>query len=229
MRKISASCLGAMCALACGCNLVGNSVHGICSEITRKIDEKRECQRNWELACTVWDDVQAKSGGYSPDYGQGFKEGFVDYLDAGGAGNPPPIPPRRYLAYRYQNPEGYQAINDWFTGFRHGATVAAEIGYRKYIVAPSRLTYPIPMGPDAHSHDVIPVTPVSESRPTFPPSPQLIVPKSIEKKVPTDNSTPPANAIEQSFDILPPLRAIGAAPREADATNGLAELTGAKD
>ncbi len=65
---------------------------------------------------------------FSVDEECGFEAGFVDYLMYGGNGNPPPLPPRPYWKSRNQN--CYQAAQDWFRGFQHGAAVARASGYR---------------------------------------------------------------------------------------------------
>lgn len=211
--------LAALVVLPTGCQLAANSVHGVCAEITRKIDDTKECKRNKLLAAAVWEDIQ-RTGHYSVDYGLGFKDGFVDFLDAGGNGSPPPVPPRRYLTFRFQTPEGYQAINDWFAGFRHGAAVAAESGYRQYIIAPSQLSPPVPNGPDAHSGDIIPSTHTPDLRPGFPPTPQPLVPQPlvpqplVPSPVPGTPDKKPAPSTRAPlplddgpvYEVLPPLR-----------------------
>lgn len=67
----------------------------------------------------------------SPDYVAGFRDGFVDYVYAGGTGEPPPVPPRRYWNVGLRSPGGKARANDWFAGFRHGARSAHDGGYRE--------------------------------------------------------------------------------------------------
>jgi len=76
---------------------------------------------------------------YSEDYVCGFISGYVDYLDAGGNGEPPAMPPDRYQSFKYKSPQGQKAILDWFAGFRHGAGMARESGMRELIVLPLSL------------------------------------------------------------------------------------------
>ena len=52
-------------------------------------------------------------------------------------GEPPALPPRDYWNEHHAYPEGRQAIQDWFAGFRHGAAVARASGCRQYAVIPS--------------------------------------------------------------------------------------------
>ena len=208
-------CAGALCTLSAGCQLAADGTRGVCAELTRKTDEKREFRRNWQLACTVWEDEHAHSAGCSADFAQGFKEGFVDYLDAGGTGQPPPLPPRRYLAFRYQTPDGYQAITDWFAGFRRGAAAAAESGYRKYVVIPSPLASG-QVAPKASGHDRLPA-PSTGSGPGFPPSPQPLAPPANDKQsLPeANNSRPPES--QDGHETLPPLLDFGAQPTGPEA------------
>ena len=67
----------------------------------------------------------------SSDYAYGFHDGFVDYVYAGGSGEPPPVPPRTYWNVSFRNAEGRERVNQWFEGYREGALVAREGGYRE--------------------------------------------------------------------------------------------------
>jgi hypothetical protein len=87
---------------------------------------------------------------YSQDYAVGFKQGLADYVERGGSGDAPPVPPPHYWKTRFQTPQGYHAMEDWFAGFRHGAAVAREGGYRNFIVIPSSNMVPALSYPPAH-------------------------------------------------------------------------------
>jgi hypothetical protein len=65
------------------------------------------------------------------DYALGFRDGFVDYVYAGGNGEPPPVPPRHYWNVMLRSQEGKQQANQWFAGYRHGAQYARNGGYRE--------------------------------------------------------------------------------------------------
>jgi hypothetical protein len=142
-------------ALSSGCSLVYDASNNISAETHRNLEDKVEGLRNRRWAKGVWLEVagQDPQHAYSKDYEQGFIEGFTDYLAAGGTGEPPALPPSKYWKPKYESPEGYQAIEDWFAGFRHGATVAREGGYRRWIILPSPLVggptdgYSAPVGP----------------------------------------------------------------------------------
>ncbi|MCA9151873.1 MAG: hypothetical protein KDA92_21370, partial [Planctomycetales bacterium] len=49
----------------------------------------------------------------------------------------PPVPPRKYWRVGYRNEAGRQAVQSWYEGFRHGARVAREKGYRDRAVVPA--------------------------------------------------------------------------------------------
>ncbi len=151
--------------------------------------------RHYRLATAAWQEI---AGGqltetYSRDYVRGFKEGFADYLDAGGTGEPPPVPPRCYWHNDYRTPEGHQAIQDWFAGFRHGAGCAKQSGLRHYAVIPSSLLVAQPVaqvpsqGPAAEPpQEVIPApSPVGAKLPSAKPTwrvPQRPVSQTIQHK-----------------------------------------------
>jgi hypothetical protein len=68
-----------------------------------------------------------------PDYASGFHDGFVDLVYSGGTGEPPPVPPRVFWNSGFRA-DGKQRANQWFDGYRHGARVAREGGYREMAI-----------------------------------------------------------------------------------------------
>jgi len=97
--------------------------------------------RHSAMAKAAWDSLYCNgASGQSPDFELGFKEGFADFLDFGGSGEPPAIPPRRYWKNRYQTPLGSQAVQDWFAGFRQGTAEAQASGCREYATVPTPLS-----------------------------------------------------------------------------------------
>src|ERR1700722_12792702 len=76
-------------------------------------------RRNRKLARQSWSEVEKSlSSPVSDDYARGYLDGFADYLDAGGTGEPPPYPPACYRLSCWQTPEGQKAVQDWYAGFR---------------------------------------------------------------------------------------------------------------
>jgi hypothetical protein len=115
------------------------------------MDETVACCRNQALAEEAWSHFLAAMPdcNCSEHFADGFKTGFADYLYAGGNGEPPVVPPRPYWKPQYESPQGQQLVQDWFRGFRHGAAVAKESGYRESVLVPAsagllRTTLPPP-------------------------------------------------------------------------------------
>jgi hypothetical protein len=98
-------------------------------------------RRNRDLAEWAWATLRQNDqcSDYSGNYKEGFLDGYSDYLNLGGTGAAPPLPPRRYWNTRYKTPAGQQAIEDWFAGFEHGASEAKQSGFREAEIVPSSL------------------------------------------------------------------------------------------
>jgi hypothetical protein len=128
---------------SCGCSLYENFARTSIVEPLQFCTPKQKYKSklsNRALAEAVWQEVVLSDPGpYTPDYADGFQDGFADFLFAGGNGLPPPVPPRRYWKLEYQHPPGRQAVLDWYAGFRHGTLVAQESGQRLTIIVPSSL------------------------------------------------------------------------------------------
>jgi hypothetical protein len=124
--------------LSPGCALVGNATHNVLLEVHHAEEDRTERRRDRLLAEQAWQHVQA-TGSYSESYGDGFVEGFADFLYAGGNGEPPALPPQKYWKSSCQTPEGHRSTEDWFAGFRHGAAEARKSGYRQWMTMPSSL------------------------------------------------------------------------------------------
>jgi hypothetical protein len=125
-----------------GCNLLQNSTRTLIVEPLHYCNVIQEHRARVDFRATareVWEEyLEANNDeSFSTDYADGFQEGFADYLYAGGTGEPPPVPPRKYWKNKFATPQGRQAIQDWFAGFRHGAGAAQLSGCRCLIEVPS--------------------------------------------------------------------------------------------
>lgn len=158
-------CFGtfALCTLAAGCHLASNGVSNVTYEAKLATAECVERCQYEKLAKASWESVRSTDNhdAFPKEYVQGFKDGFVDYLMFGGTGQPPYVPPRRFWGPRYRTPEGYQSIQDWFAGFRHGAAMAQQSGHRRWATVPTSHTaepHPplIPAGPGPADVQVVP-------------------------------------------------------------------------
>lgn len=126
-----------LCPLGSGCaGLFRLGAGNLINEAKLIRDNRFEQIRYSCLAREAWQNVKAScpTQAYSDDYGQGFQVGFADYLYAGGTGEPPAMPPRRYRHFHAESPQGAQARQDWYEGFRHGAFMAKKSGLRQFVV-----------------------------------------------------------------------------------------------
>lgn len=145
-----------------------------CDSATKLVELNRDYKRAKEALAQIEKDCGRT---YSEDYACGFEEGFIDYLYAGPRSAPPPLPPRCYWKPKYQTPEGYRAIEQWFAGFAHGTAVAQNSGYREYAPVPAAL---LPRGTgrgataaNLRSTPSDPAPPVPSGEQLPPPQPQI--------------------------------------------------------
>jgi hypothetical protein len=134
----------ALCVLCnAGCGLVTNATHNLSAGFHDSLDALSEKRRTETWARQAWESASCRSGcqTFSEDYERGFKAGFCCYVANGGNGEPPALPPEKYRCVRYQSPQGYRAIEEWFAGYRHGVTMAREGGYRDLVTGPSSLRF----------------------------------------------------------------------------------------
>ena len=129
--------------LSSGCSVVSTATHVVSSRLKERFEEHAERKRNQARAVAAWREVRcaASEVAFSDDYARGFHHGFTEHLYRGTV-NPPPLPPDEYRRARYQTPQGYRAIQDWFAGFRHGVAAAREGRYRDWVTGPSSFRQP---------------------------------------------------------------------------------------
>jgi hypothetical protein len=135
-------------------------------------DEKAFLKFVRQRADEAWATICRESGNaFSSHYAEGFREGFIDYVEAGGSGEPPYLPPFRYRLAKFRSPEGIAATEDWYAGFRHGAAVARGSGLRElsYVPLPGS---PVPV----ETHAPEPLTPNPPAPGTPQPKPDVLPP-----------------------------------------------------
>ena len=98
-----------------------------------KHDRERSTEVYEQWAERVWGEESANCPEMAAerDYYLGFRDGFVDFIWAGGNGEPPPVPPRHLWNVMLRSPDGKRRADLWFDGYRHGARVARFGGYRE--------------------------------------------------------------------------------------------------
>lgn len=191
VRRLTILLLLAFCLASTGCALVSDATHVAGQRTFESIRECLERQRNCHWAEEVWQKEAAQQN-YSADYAKGFKAGFAEHLYRGGNGEPPVLPPEHYRALKYQTPEGQGLVFDWFAGYRHGATIAQQSGFRQLVTGPANFgaigTHAPP--PDFHQdalpHEIVvprEVLPTPREKP-LPPGPNSKVPPLAQDIVP---------------------------------------------
>jgi hypothetical protein len=207
MRGGSTLYILAVGLLSSGCTLIGDGVRVAWRDLVEAVDDHREHWRNRNWAEAAWVEVSCAAivQEHSDDYAEGFKDGFTAYLDHGGDGEPPLVAPARYRRFRYQTPQGYRAIEDWFAGYRHGVAVARQTGYRRLITGPVGPPSLPPPPPAPHG----PGTAVDQGPPAGPaPTEILPVPRILP---PTPSDAPDEPTPEQRL-LLPRLGSPDAGP-----------------
>jgi hypothetical protein len=169
-----------------GCFLIHEATSVLASRTFGSLEECAERCRNHRWAEKAWKDFCQRAGkaSFSDDFARGFKEGFAEYLYEGGTGEPPPLPPRCYRKLCYQTPEGYQAIQDWFLGYRLGAVVACDGGYRRWVTGPSSLSAWDPPPEVPHTEQELPPLDAPPQR-----VPIRVVPSRREQELPPPRKT----------------------------------------
>lgn len=111
------------------------------AEFSTKKDQQRSLQQYRAWADEAWAGYsrQCPPEGSSEALAAGFRDGFVDFVYAGGTGEPPPVPPRMYWNLAWRSPDGQRAADDWFVGYRAGAQMARDGGYRQSAIVQSSL------------------------------------------------------------------------------------------
>jgi hypothetical protein len=140
MRTKSAALLViALGLFSSGCTVAWRTARTLVAEPAHYPTYLEHCvlqRQTRKLAETAWQET-AGAAGRAPQgcYADGFKEGYADFLQYGGNGEPPPIPPRDY--WNEATPPGRTAAMEWFDGFRHGAAAAKQTGLRELIIVPA--------------------------------------------------------------------------------------------
>jgi hypothetical protein len=136
--------IAASIAPLAGCRLYENAARNIINEPIEYVDEIKISHEARRSAERVWAELCAANPErtFTKDYANGFKDGYADYLDNGGPGVPPALPPRYYRRSHYLNPEGHALIRDWFSGFQQGIDIAKETGNRGWLTVPVLLPEP---------------------------------------------------------------------------------------
>ena len=178
------------CMVVSGCTVCENAMRTMKHEpaaFSWKHDRPRSTEVYEQWAERVWGEESSNCPELAAerDYYLGFRDGFVDYIWAGGNGEPPPVPPRYLWNVMLRSPEGKQRADLWFDGYRHGSRAARFGGYREMGTVrtslvgmarvPNGIEYPadaiVPHIPDHVEpvpHDqILPEPPAAQALPAF--------------------------------------------------------------
>ena len=177
MRRHGVLMALALAAGAAGCSSFLEATARNVTELpVQSCDELKLSWRDRRRAEEAWVQLQTGFPGqcWTKEYAEGFKDGYADYLDNGGNGEPPGTPPFRFRLRPYQTPDGLRAIDEWFAGFRHGSGLARASGFREAIVLP--LSSPPFNAVERNPNPPAPRAPAPAAEPEVLPAPQPLSP-----------------------------------------------------
>lgn len=193
-------CLFALVAVApllgSGCGFAANIRRNVVYSPLFAYTERASHHRSLQLGREAWQQMALAHSdeAFSCDYRRGFVEGFADFIDYGGSGEPPPIPQKMYLLFGYMTPEGHAAMEDYRIGWRHGAATSRASGLRELV------TVPVYMGPVYASS---PPQPAAKKDAVLPPPTKMGQPEDVAP-APLPNPVIPAPKAEPPKAEPPP-------------------------
>lgn len=169
MRGMTLALAAAWGPAVTGCSILEtaarNAVHEpqlVATQWALESDLRRQAREAWRQVR-----VEYPRRAFTAEFRDGFLDGFVDYLDRGGNGSLPAVPPAKYVRQKkYFTEEGQCLLKDYFLGFQYGQEVAIATGRRQYLTVPVLLPKPAE-GPPAFR--VVPRAGVADSSPSAPP------------------------------------------------------------
>jgi hypothetical protein len=214
-------------ALAPGCTVCEQTRRTVCQEPKAFLafrDRKVSVATYRGWAAMAWSDERKSCPTLpmSEEYALGFSDGFTSFVYAGGSGEPPPVPPRQLWNVERRSPPGHAAAQDWFAGYRHGARVAREGGFRDRAIVHSSLGW---MGHETmipHGAEI--ELPPEDLGPPPPPEPED---EAAEPTLEAPAETPDVGDDEETPQA-PADEAAGAEAAEADAATTPEEATPAE-
>jgi len=195
-------------AMFAGCSVCQQARRTVIEEplqYSSKGDRERSLATYRLWAESAWRQERAACATFpeSEGYSLGFRDGFVDYIYAGGNGEPPPVPPRKFWNVEWRSPAGHAAAADWFAGYRHGAQVARDGGHRREAVVHSSLESFGHEGPPPYANRAPPESLLNPPEDLGPPPRES---EGEELRAPSEEETPQPTlpAPEEAPDESPP-------------------------
>ncbi len=138
MKKISGLIFLQIVCMNFGCNQIYYGARNTINEPIQLFNNLELTHQTKKYAKHAWKDFAKEHPEWASS--QGFHDGFIDgyagFLDRGGTGEPPAVPPPKYRRNRYLNPAGYEAIEQYFSGYTVGAQMGKASGIRETLVVP---------------------------------------------------------------------------------------------
>ncbi len=136
-------CAALLPLLAAGCNIYSLTLSNLTAEPQLAWTEWVIRHELRQQARAAWEKVKPQYPDAVPEFREGFLDGYMDYLDRGGNGSPPAVPPAKYTRHpRYFTPQGHWRLQQYFAGFQLGQELAIASGQRQYLTVPVQLPPP---------------------------------------------------------------------------------------
>jgi len=179
-----------------------------------KFDRQRSLKayRSWAEQAWQAESASCPDGPASEHFEFGFKDGFVDFVYAGGDGQPPPVPPRKYWNLTWRSLQGHSAADEWFAGYRRGAKAARAGGYRNLGIVYSSLRAG---GQPAAAEPLLLGPPQATSEDVSPPDELLPAPASTVKGPPIAGGRATAPDVDQPRGAAAEAAPVPGAPLDA--------------
>jgi hypothetical protein len=217
----------ALASTACwpGCTVWQNARRTVITQpfqFSWKYDRGRSLKTYSLWAEQAWREYGANCGqAPSGDFAAGFKDGFVDYVYAGGTGEPPPVPPREYWNVGNRTFPGQDRASQWFAGYRQGSAVARQGGYRQQATVKGLPSGALQWDQDLTSEGPDSILVMPRPRETSAAG-ELVLPGAPLEMLPEgETSAPPAPTEEPAVEAAP---ATDAVPQEAASAEPLMPL-----
>jgi hypothetical protein len=196
MRWKSVALAAALGPALAGCNIAHNTARNIVNE-PHVVWTQHAIEHDLRKAAkTAWESAKAECSEHaaSAEFRDGFRDGYVDYLDRGGNPTLPAVPPAKYTRHKkYFTENGQCRVKEYFLGFKLGQEVAIATGRRQFLTVPVLLPQ-VPPGPPVLNVQPDTTTPPLMTPPMTPPKPPAGTepPVSSGKAVPGVVVPPPS-------------------------------------
>jgi hypothetical protein len=204
MRWKSVALAGAAWPALAGCNIAHYAARNLANEPKVVLTQAAIEHDLRKQARAAWQEVRGEYPrcAFTAEFRDGFIDGYVDYLDRGGNGSLPAVPPAKYTRHKkYYTEDGQCRVKDYFLGFKYGQEIAIATGKRQFLTVPVLLPQQ-PAGPPPFTV-APPAVPVLVLPPGAPP---MIPPAPPGGVLPPPNPLPGSDTPPSKFDPpgLPP-------------------------